>query len=179
MAVRRVSLAVCALALLCGCIFAQTTTGTLIGTVIDPSNSTVAGAQVELTNNSTGAVTRTTTEAEGIFRFNSLEPATYSLIITPAAGFKSYKESKIDVTANEIRDLGKLTLAMGAITEQVSVTAAATPTQTSSSENSKLIDSNQLANITLKGRDMFGLMVTLIWLYLEILRLVSKLRDRR
>ena len=161
MAVKRMAWVLCALALLCGCIFGQTTTGTLIGTVTDPSDSTVAGARVELTNNATGAVIRTTTASEGIFRFNSLVPATYSLTITPTAGFKAYKESSIDVTANEIRDLGKISLALGAITEQVSVTATTTLTQTSSSENSKLIDSNQMMNITLKGRDMFGLMLTL------------------
>jgi len=161
MTVTRIAPALCALALLCGCVFGQTTTGTLLGTVADPSDAAVAGARVELTNTATGAVTRTTTAAEGIFRFNSLEPATYNLTITPSAGFKAYRESSIDVTANEVRDLGKITLTLGAITEQVSVTATTTLTQTSSSENSKLIDSSQLANITLKGRDMFGLMVTL------------------
>jgi hypothetical protein len=153
--------ALCGLALLCGCIFGQTTTGTLIGTVTDPSDATVAGARVELTNTATGAVTRTTTEAEGIFRFNSLVPATYNLTITPTSGFKAYKQSRIDVTANEVRDLGKISLALGAVTEQVSVTATTTLTQTSSSENSKLIDSSQMGNLTLKGRDMFGLMITL------------------
>ena len=108
-----------------------------------------------------GPSSATTTGAEGIFRFNSLVPATYSLTIKPAAGFKTYTQSNIDVTANEVRDLGKIPLALGAITEQVSVTATTTLTQTASSENSKLIDQNQLANITLKGRDLFGLMLTL------------------
>ena len=61
MAVKRMAWALCALALLCGCIFGQTTTGTLIGTVTDPSDATVAGARVELTNTATRAVTRTTT----------------------------------------------------------------------------------------------------------------------
>jgi hypothetical protein len=161
MTIQRIAQALCVLALLCGCILAQTTTGTLIGTVADPSNAAVAGARVELKNAATGAVTTTTTESEGIFRFNSLVPATYNLTIKPAAGFKTYTESSIDVTANEVRDLGKISLSLGAITEQVSVTATTTLTQTSSSENSKLIDSSQLANITLKGRDMFGLMLTL------------------
>ena len=50
---------------------------------------------------------------------------------------------------------------MGALTEQVSVTAATILTQTASSENSKLIDQSQMANLTLKGRDMFGMMITL------------------
>ena len=36
-------------------------------------------------------------------------------------GLKSYAESKVEVTANEVRYLGKVTLALGSIAEQVSV----------------------------------------------------------
>jgi hypothetical protein len=158
---KRVAQALCALALLYGRSFGQSTTGTLLGVVADPSDAAVPKALVELRNTATGAVTRTTTEAEGIFRFNSLVPASYNLTIRATAGFKTYTESNIEVTANEVRDLGKISLAMGALTEQVSVTAATTLTQTASSENSKLIDQSQMANLTLKGRDMFGMMVTL------------------
>lgn len=153
--------AFCALALLSNCAFGQTTTGTLLGSVSDPGDAAVPGATVELKNTATGAVSSTITGPEGLFRFNSLAPATYSLAIRAVAGFKSYAESRVEVTANEVRDLGKITLSLGSITEQVSVVAAATPIQTASAENSKLIDQKQLTNITLKGRDLFGLMVTL------------------
>ena len=161
MTVNRMARVLCAFATLCGCVFSQTTTGTLLGTVADPGDASVPGARVELKNTATGAVITTSTGAEGIFRFNSLVPATYSLTITAASGFKTYAQSNIAVTASEVRDLGKISLAMGTITEQVSVTAAATPIQTASSENSKLVDSAQMNGITLKGRDLFGLLVML------------------
>src|SRR5215471_2273418 len=157
----RNALALCAVALLCGPLYGQTTTGTLLGTLADPGDAAVPGAQVELRNIATGAIVTTTTGAEGIFRFNSLIPATYNLTIKPSAGFKTYTQPNIDVTANEVRDLGRISLVIGAINEQVTVTGETTPVQTGSSENSKLIDQNQLNKITLKGRDMFGLMVTL------------------
>src|SRR5262249_24079950 len=139
MAIQRMAQVLCALMLLCGCIFGQSTTGTLLGTVADPGDSAVPDARVEVHNIATGAVTTTVTGPEGIFRFNSLVPATYNLTIRPTAGFKTYTQSNIDVTANEVRDLGKVTLALGTITENVSVTAVATPVQTASAENSKLI----------------------------------------
>ena len=120
---KRVAQALCALALLYGRSFGQSTTGTLLGVVADPSDAAVPKALIELRNTATGAVNRTTTEAEGIFRFNSLVPASYTLTIKAAAGFKTYTQSNIDVTADEVRDLGKISLAMGALTEQVSVTA--------------------------------------------------------
>src|SRR5262249_11240675 len=119
------------------------------------------GASIELRNAATGAIVTTTTGAEGIFRFNSLVPATYNLTIKPAAGFKTYTQSNLSVTANEVRDLGRISLSIGSLTEQVTVTAAATPIQTASAENSKLIDQTQLNRITLKGRDMLGMLVML------------------
>jgi len=158
---KRTALALAALVLATSCIFAQTTTGTLLGVVVDPGDAAVPAARVELTNVATGALVATTTGAEGIFYFNSLVPATYNLTITPASGFKTYTQAGIDVTANEIRDLGRISLSLGAITEKVTVTAVTTPVQTGSAENSKLIDQNQLSNITLKGRDLFGMLVTL------------------
>ena len=148
-------------ALVCVCAFAQTSTADLLGTITDSSNAAVQGAQVQLKNLTTGFIRTTTSGAEGIFRFNSLEPAKYDLTIKPLAGFKTYQENNIDVTANEVRDLGRITLALGAITEEISVTAAATPIQTASSENSKLADSNQITNLTLKGRDMFAVLATM------------------
>ena len=161
MSVKRTIQELCAISLLSGCLFSQSTTGTLLGTVTDPGDAAVAGARVELRNAATGAVIATTTGAEGIFRFNSLVPATYNLTIRAAAGFKTYLQSDIDVTANEVRDLGKLSLTLGAISEQVTITASTSSIQTASAENSKLIDSAQLNKITLKGRDLFGLMVTM------------------
>src|SRR4051812_20575588 len=110
---KRIAQVLCALTLLCGHLIAQTTTGTLLGTVADPGDAAVAGAQVELKNVATGAVTVTNTGAEGIFRFNSLVPATYTLSIKAAVGFKAYQQFNIEVTASEVRDLGKIALALG------------------------------------------------------------------
>jgi len=166
MILKRTTQTLCAMALLSGCIFGQSTTGTLVGIVADPANAAVPNAQVELKNNATGAVITTKSGSEGIFRFNSLVPATYSLTVDPPAGFKTYTEAAVEVTADEVRDLGRIRLALGAQTEHVTVTATTESIQTASSENSKLIDNNQLSNITIKGRDLFGLMVTMPGVYL-------------
>jgi hypothetical protein len=141
--------------------FGQSTTGTLVGIIADPSDSAIPGALIELKNVATGAVVTTQSGSEGIFRFNSLVPATYTLTIKASQGFKTYTQANIDVTASEVRDLGRIALSIGALTEQVSVTASTSAVQTASAENSKLIDNSQMSNITLKGRDLFGMMVTL------------------
>src|SRR5260370_37676096 len=129
--------------------------------VADPADAPVPGVPVELKTTATGVALTTATGADGIFRFTSLIPATYDLTIKSAAGFKTYTQSNIEVTANEVRDLGRISLSLGAVAENVTVSAVATPVQTGSSENSKLIDQYQMSNVTLKGRDLLGLLVTL------------------
>jgi len=146
---------------MCGCIFGQSASGTLQGTVLDPGGAAVPNVTVVIKNQSTGATRRTTTEADGTFILNSVEAAKYDLTITAKAGFKAYSQTNIDVTANERRDLGKIGLELGTMTEEVTVTAASTPVQTSSSENSKLIESAQISNITVKGRDLFTMLETI------------------
>src|ERR1035441_7803348 len=142
MSLKRMAQVLCALALLCGCVFSQTTTGTLTGMVTDSSNAAVPGVQIEIKNLTTGAIRTTVSGPEGIFGFNSLEPARYNLT-AKATGFKSYTQTDIAVTPSSIRDLGKLALSLGALTEEVSVVAVATPVQTTSSENSKLVNEDQ------------------------------------
>ena len=159
MSVKRMAQIICVMALLCSCAFSQSTTGTMTGTITDSSNAAVAGAQIEAKNLTTGAVRTTTSGPEGIFVFNSLEPARYNLT-AKATGFKAYAQTDIDITASAPRDLGRIALSLGALTEEVSVTAISTPVQTASSENSKLVDSSQIAGITMKGRDLFAILQT-------------------
>jgi hypothetical protein len=99
----------------------------LQGTVTDPSQSAVPNVTVELKNVATSIVrTTTTATSEGIFRFNSVVPAVYDLTIRPPAGFKEYVQKQITLNASEIRELGRISLTVGAVNETVQVTAAAT-----------------------------------------------------
>jgi hypothetical protein len=164
MSLKRMAQVLCVMALLCGCVFSQSTTGTMTGTIVDSSNASVPGVQIEIKNLSTGAVRTTVSGPEGLFAFNSLEPARYNMT-AKATGFKAYTQTGIDITANAPRDLGKVALVLGALTEEVSVVAISTPVQTTSSENSKLIDSGQMVDLTLKGRDLFAVLQTIPGVY--------------
>ncbi|HXS98135.1 MAG TPA: carboxypeptidase regulatory-like domain-containing protein [Candidatus Limnocylindrales bacterium] len=150
-----------ALLILCGSVFGQSATATLQGTVLDPGGATVPDVTVVIKNVSTGATRNTVSGADGTFILNGVEPATYNLTISAKTGFKEYSETNIAVTPNERRDLGKITLELGTVAEKVTITASSTPVQTSSSENSKLIESSQIENITVKGRDVFTLLQTI------------------
>ena len=108
-------------------------------------------------NQDLGSVRSATTDSTGTFRFADVAPGT-CLIAVQATGFKAFKEQNIVVSASETRDVGKLALELGSMTESISVTAEATPIQLASSEKAQLIDANQLKNVTLKGSDLFGYM---------------------
>jgi hypothetical protein len=114
---------------------------------------------VELREPSTGLTRTFTTGVEGIFRFNNIPPGTYS-ITAKAAGFKTYTQQGINLASSETRDLGRIVLPIGSVTEEISVTAEVTPLQTASSEKSALIDGNQLVRIPMRGRDLFGYLRT-------------------
>ena len=67
----------------------------------------------------------------------------------------------INLLSSEIRDLGKLALELGGITETVSVTSEVTPVQVADSSRRSTITVDDLANIQMKGRDVFGLLAIL------------------
>ena len=144
--------------MVCGVLLGQTVTGNLIGTVVDPGGASVPGAEVRLTDARTGAERTATTAPDGIFHIASLNPSTYTLAIR-AISFKGYSQQNIELSADETRDLGHIQLVLGALTEEISVTAEATPVQTASSEKSALVDGYQLNLVALKGRDILGMLV--------------------
>jgi hypothetical protein len=104
---------------------AQTSRGTVSGTVTDPSGSVVVGASIELLRIATGSRRMATTNGAGIYRFEAVDLGTYELKIAHA-GFNSFAASGLTVEANRaaIMDI-KLELGSEAVTIQVSASAEA------------------------------------------------------
>jgi hypothetical protein len=129
------------------------------GDGIDQSSSVVPAAKVELVS-ATGTVRAAETNSEGYFRFNNVIAGLYTLNIT-SSGFKQYTQKEINLASSETRDLGRMTLQLGAQADQISVEASATPVQTSSAEKSYMVTQSQLETVALKGRDIAGLLQTM------------------
>src|SRR5262249_52877651 len=123
---------------------------TITGTVID-NNGVVPGATVTLTEVATNVVRTTPSNETGIFRFVALHPGQYSLKVE-LKGFRTVTVDNFIVDAGALRDLGKLSLAVGNFTEAVQVTAEVTPVQVNSSARQATVTADQLANIQMKGR---------------------------
>ena len=60
--------------------FAQSTisTGSIQGTITDPHDAVVSGANITITNKETGQAVRVTSSSSGTFSSGALSPGTYS-----------------------------------------------------------------------------------------------------
>ena len=68
---------------------AQTTTGSIVGTITDPSGAAVPGAVITVTNEATGIVAiRLTADSSGNYVATTLPPGRYSVTVE-ATGFKN------------------------------------------------------------------------------------------
>ena len=102
---------------------AQVDTGSIIGTITDPSGAVVSGAKVTLTNLGTGAALSTNTGGDGVYKFSPVRIGMYKLE-TSFQGFKTVSQTdvKVDVGATVVVNF---TLTAGSTSETVEVTAAA------------------------------------------------------
>ena len=131
-------------------------TATLSGTVVD-NVGVVPGATVTITSSATNAPRSAVTNEQGIFRLPAVPPGRYTLKVN-MEGFKQIDMADLPLSAGEVRDLGRLTLSAGGVTETVNVTAEVTPVQTTSSALQKNLTSDLLTSVQVKGRDIFGLL---------------------
>jgi hypothetical protein len=136
---------------------AQTVSGTITGTAVDPSSLPVAGATVSLTNSDTGVGMTDKTGASGEFTFTAVLPGRYSIIVE-MRGFKKVQKTGLNVTAAERLSAGEFRLQVGDVTESVTVDASGTPVQLSSEDRSGLLTSAQISTLMARGRDFLSLL---------------------
>ena len=147
-------------ALSCGQLFAQmSVTGAVSGTVLDASGSVVPGAAVKLTSETTREARETKSNGEGLFSFTVVPRDSYTLKVEHA-GFKAIERTGISVSANEHVALSGLTLELGSASETVTVAAEAAHVATESSEESADVTTNQVANLTARGREIVSMLRT-------------------
>src|ERR1700684_618432 len=76
--------------------FAQKTTGDIDGTITDQSGAAVPSCALTLTDQATGAVRKTTSNAQGSFSFLQVSVGTYTISATKQ-GFKALSQKDVEV----------------------------------------------------------------------------------
>ena len=136
-------------------IYAQSTFGSVIGTVTDASGAAIASTEVTLTNLGTNEKRTETTSADGLYQFVNVVPGQYNVEVQKA-GFKHVVRGPVGV---ETQSTSKIDLALevGDVTQTVEVTAQTPLLQPESSSLGQVIDERKTTTLPLNGRNPLNL----------------------
>jgi hypothetical protein len=131
--------------------FAQFETADVLGSVKDPRGTAIPKSAITLMNQETGIQAKTTSDDNGDFLFSQVKFGKYT-VTAEAAGFSKAVAADITVDVNA-RQRVDLTLQVGAVTETVNVVGAAAALETDSSEHGQVVNTQQIVELPLNGRN--------------------------
>lgn len=134
---------------------AQTTFGSVVGNVTDPSGSPVPNTQVTLTNLGTNEKRTETTNAEGLYQFVNVLPGEYSVEVQKS-GFKHFVRTPVTVQQETTTKID-LPLQVGEVSQTVEVTAQTPLLQPETSSLGQVITARQSNELPLNGRNPMNL----------------------
>lgn len=135
----------------------QTVVGRISGTVQDANGANVANATVRVINSANNSERTAVTDENGFYTVTNLPAGTYS-IEAESKGYKKALVSGKNVTA-DARLTVDLKLEVGEVSETVEITSIAGETvNTTSGEVARVIDSQQVQNLALNGRNYIQLL---------------------
>src|ERR1035438_8429682 len=149
-------LAVFAVLALSFCAFAQVQNSEFVGTVTDQTGAAIANAKVTVMNPATNLSITTTTNSSGNYTVKEIPVGTYKLTVE-APGFKTYNDNGVTANAGTISHVD-VKLQVGKASELVEVTGEAAIVATDDSKLSITVNSTQISNLPLNGRNVFDLM---------------------
>lgn len=125
------------------------------GTVTDPQGRVVDGAEIQVSNSSSGVAREASTGGDGRYFLAALQPGIYSLSISHA-GFRTVSVAGIALSSGRA---GKydVQLELGAGQEAVEVVADLPLVSTNASDWGGLVPGESLRNLPLNGRDLYEL----------------------
>src|SRR5437762_5410529 len=147
-------LAICALLCLPAA-HAQLYTGSIAGTVKDPSGAIVAGAQIRATDTEKGFEFSATSDSSGRYVIRQLPPANY-VVVASASGFKTQRQDNVRIDVNQNASVD-FSMAVGAFAEVVEVHAGAVELQTEDAETGQVVNRRFINDLPLLDRDVRSL----------------------
>jgi hypothetical protein len=152
---RRFSLLCLSLLVCTALLHAQTVTGSIAGTVTDPSGAAIAGANVTAHNVETGVDTKRTTNDTGLYRVDFLPIGHYQLTIE-APGFEKEVLEPFTLEVLQTSTINA-TLRVGSATTTVAVTDAAAVLNTTNPTLGSTFSTRAIENLPLNGLDFSAL----------------------
>ncbi|HTW47420.1 MAG TPA: carboxypeptidase-like regulatory domain-containing protein, partial [Acidobacteriaceae bacterium] len=139
---------------------AQNTYAAIHGTVTDASGAVVPNATVVAVDASTGISTTARTDSKGYYLFPQLLAAhTIYTVTISASGFQQFKANNVILDLNQNVDVDA-SLKVGSTTQTVEVQTSAVQVQTTDTQLSTEVDSSEIVDLPLLGRDVVQLQKT-------------------
>ena len=129
---------------------AQVNTGTITGTATDSSGAAIPNVKVVVLQTETNFESRAVTNAEGLYRVQSLQPGTYRVTFE-AAGFKRLIQSGLELRVGDVLPVNA-TLEVGQLTDSIQVSAQGTLLETETSATGSLTEGDTLYKMPLYQR---------------------------
>ena len=139
-------------------LLAQSSAGSISGTVADATGGPLPGASVTAKNVKTGATRTTVSNAAGAFNFPLLSVGLYSVTVD-VSGFGSATKSGIELNVGGDVTL-KFTLALSSVTTAVTVTEEAPLIETTRTQQSAVVNETFIANLPTNGRNFIDFVLT-------------------
>jgi outer membrane receptor protein involved in Fe transport len=130
---------------------AQVDTGTILGSVKDPSGGVLPGATVTITHEGQSLTLTTVTREDGTYVFTPIRTGTYTVEVE-FPGFKKAIRRGITVRIQQ-QALVDFSLEPGGVTEELVVTADAPLLQTGTGTVGETLQSDVIENLPINGRD--------------------------
>lgn len=153
---KRISVKYLAITLFClllsiGQVFAQSTvTGGIRGTVNDPQGAIVPNATVTTTNVGTNSTETVTSDANGTFIINNLQPGTYNVAVRQS-GFGDFTAQRVVVEVGQVTTVDA-TLAVAGTSATVEVTSEVPVINTNSNDFATNINQTSINELPINGR---------------------------
>lgn len=145
-------------------------TGSILGTVTDPTGAAVPGAKVTLHNEGTGLNRTATTDTSGSFDFLAVPVGEGYVVQVEAAGFQKSTQSGLKLLVNQ-RFHADFQLVVGAVTQTINVSAEAAQVETTSTQLGDVIEDKKMSTLPLNGRsylDLLGLQAGVVPITSEV-----------
>ncbi|MEO8678270.1 MAG: TonB-dependent receptor [Vicinamibacterales bacterium] len=140
-------------------VFAQQTTGTVLGRVLDAQGAAIPGASVTARSESTGFVRTVVSDTEGAYRLNALPVGEFTINVE-LAGFSSIDRKGIVVNVGQTITLD-FSLKVASVAETITVTGAAPLIESTASSVGGVVDIGRIESLPLNGRQFANLAATI------------------
>jgi outer membrane receptor protein involved in Fe transport len=139
----------------CATVFAQSASGTLEGTISDPSGAVIAGARIHIASATTGVARDITSNNGGLYSAPDLTAGRYDVTVS-ANGFATKAEKGVILSVGGTRDLN-ITLTISSTEVTVNVESSSNQISLGDTSVQGVVDGKQTRDLPLNGRDWTSL----------------------